>query len=678
MALDAPNLDDRKFQDLVDEAKRAIPRYTPEWTDHNVHDPGVTMIELFAFMVENLLYRLNRVPDKNYIKFLDLIGVRLQPPKPAIVDVTFRLSAAQPGRVTIPAGTEVATVRTSTEDAVIFTTDRDLEINVPELRYFLVSPDNARFEDRTRLLLEGETRHQLFEDKPHEGNAFYLGFAEGLLGNTLALKLNCEVSGIGIDPRHPPLVWEYWSDEFRSWQALEQEVDGTKGLNQPGTVELYLPYDFNISEVDGRRACWVRCRAVRVKGYPFYSASPRLDKIEDYTIGGTVPASHNALVIGERIGRSNGAPNQVFRLIRTPVLPRRKNETLLVEPEGGELEEWVEVEDFANSGPDDPHFILDSVAGEIRFGPRLWEQDERRGAVEVQKGGIPPKEALLTFSRYRYGGGAIGNVGAQTLTVLKSSIPYVDSVTNRRPAGGGTDQEDIENAKQRGPLELRSITRAVTSEDYEYLAKKATDEVARARCLQPRASAQGAVVSEKGVILSSVVGVGGTIVPPGVVRLLLVPKLATDEMGRYTPAQLELPPRVRQTVRDFLDERRLLTTLLEIDVPRYRWVSVQAVIALKTKSESAAVTAAVERALNAYINPVTGGPEGDGWPFGRELYISEIYSRIQAVSGVDYVREVKLLYRDDYNGQPQDGGESIAPLADGLLVSAEHKITVRK
>src|SRR3972149_247290 len=119
MPLPVPNLDDRHFQDLVDEAKRMIPRYCPTWTDHNVSDPGVTLIELFAWMVDILLYRLNRVPEKNYIKFLDLIGVKLQTPQPARANITFHLSAAQPEPIAIPKGTEVATVRTETQEGDI-------------------------------------------------------------------------------------------------------------------------------------------------------------------------------------------------------------------------------------------------------------------------------------------------------------------------------------------------------------------------------------------------------------------------------------------------------------------------------------------------------------------------------------------------------------------------------
>src|SRR5512137_1932653 len=95
MALTAPNLDDRTFQDIVREARSKIPLYCPKWTDHNLSDPGVTIIELFAWMVDMLLYRMNRVPEKNYIKFMEMVGIKLEPPKASMVDITFRLSAAQ-------------------------------------------------------------------------------------------------------------------------------------------------------------------------------------------------------------------------------------------------------------------------------------------------------------------------------------------------------------------------------------------------------------------------------------------------------------------------------------------------------------------------------------------------------------------------------------------------------
>src|SRR6478672_1623907 len=126
MPLETPKLDDRRFQDIVDEAKSRIPRYCPEWTDHNVSDPGVALIELFAWMTDMLLYRVNQTPDKMYVKFLELIAVRLEPPRSARAPVTFHLSAPQPQAVTIPENTEVATVRTESSPAIVFTTEADL------------------------------------------------------------------------------------------------------------------------------------------------------------------------------------------------------------------------------------------------------------------------------------------------------------------------------------------------------------------------------------------------------------------------------------------------------------------------------------------------------------------------------------------------------------------------
>ncbi len=105
MALPAPHLDDRTFQNLVDEAKRMVQQRCPEWTDHNVSDPGVTLIETFAYMVDQLIWRLNRVPEKTYIKFLELIGVSLQAPTAARTDVTFWLTAPSEDTITVPAGT---------------------------------------------------------------------------------------------------------------------------------------------------------------------------------------------------------------------------------------------------------------------------------------------------------------------------------------------------------------------------------------------------------------------------------------------------------------------------------------------------------------------------------------------------------------------------------------------
>ena len=146
MVLPVPNLDDRTFQDIVNEARRRIPLYCPEWTDHNLSDPGITLIELFAWMTEMIIYRMNKVPDKNYVKFLELIGVELAPAASASTEVSFLLSASQPIAVTIPQGTEVSTVRTETEDAIEFTTLEDIRVEPADLQYLLVSDDGSEID----------------------------------------------------------------------------------------------------------------------------------------------------------------------------------------------------------------------------------------------------------------------------------------------------------------------------------------------------------------------------------------------------------------------------------------------------------------------------------------------------------------------------------------------------
>src|SRR4051812_27691450 len=99
MSIAVPNLDDRDFEQLLDEAKRRIPVHTPEWTNFEVEsDPGVTLVQLFAFLTESLIFRANRVPDRDRRKFLGLLGVPLQPPAPAdgVVTVVNERGPVQP------------------------------------------------------------------------------------------------------------------------------------------------------------------------------------------------------------------------------------------------------------------------------------------------------------------------------------------------------------------------------------------------------------------------------------------------------------------------------------------------------------------------------------------------------------------------------------------------------
>ena len=193
MALPIRDLDDRRFQDIVDEAKKRITASCPEWTDHNVSDPGVTLVELFAWMTEMVIYRLNQVPEKNYIKLLELLGLKLREPESARVPLTFYLSAPQLHTVVIPVGTEAATVRTETRPSVVFSTDEDLALHPPALMALFTRevPDGAaeKPKDHVQALQQlGVSTFLAFNKPPKIGNALYFGFENDLSSHVLGVE----------------------------------------------------------------------------------------------------------------------------------------------------------------------------------------------------------------------------------------------------------------------------------------------------------------------------------------------------------------------------------------------------------------------------------------------------------------------------------------------------------
>ena len=122
MPLESPNLDDRTWRDLVGSATARIHQEAPEWSDLSPGDPGIVLLEVFAYLTESLLYRLNRVPDKLFIEFLRLIGVRLQPPAAASVSLVFTRERGTTAAVEIPRGTHVTIARPGGGEPPVFET----------------------------------------------------------------------------------------------------------------------------------------------------------------------------------------------------------------------------------------------------------------------------------------------------------------------------------------------------------------------------------------------------------------------------------------------------------------------------------------------------------------------------------------------------------------------------
>ena len=665
MPLTVPNLDDRKFQDLVDQAKRLIPRYCPEWTDHNVSDPGVALIELFAWMTDLLLYRVNQVPDKMYIKFLEMIGVQLKPPRSASAPVTFYLSAPQPVDVTIPQDTEVATVRTETSPAIVFTTEAPLTLRPPVVLSAFTRVAAAESgapwitHDLRRLGLPGQ-RIIMFSPPPQQpspNDAFYIALEKDHSYHVLAVVVQCEVAGgAGIDPNNPPTVWEVYQGAVAGWAPCTVEYDSTGGFNRSGEIILHTPAMAE-RDTQGLSAYWLRCRLTEAQASPErYRVSPELERLHVETRGGTATARHATTVYNEFLGVSDGTPGQQFKLLHAPVLERNaERDYLTVELSNGEVERWKEVADFGDSTENDRHYTLDSLDGTISLGPALLQPD---GKV-YRFGAEPHKGALLRFQRYQYGGGVVGNVPRRALSVAKSSIPYIARVANWKAAVGGLDAQSLDDAKLRTPQFLRTRTRAVTADDYEFLACQ-VDGVARARCVAPGAQPGGSDGPQ-----------------PGQVSLLIVPAV-DDPTGPIPAEQLSRSAELRARVLAYLNERRPLGITVDVRQPQYIWVSVFATLRVPEGSDSAlrdAVTHQAERELYRYLSPLAGGPRGSGWPFGRDLSVSEVYGLLQRVRGVEFVDEVRLgIAEPGSAAEPQTTTSRLVVPPHALICSAEHQV----
>ena len=289
-----------------------------------------------------------------------------------------------------------------------------------------------------------------FQDVPQPGDALYVGLTEAVPSNAVRLRFRASIDGVGVDPTNPPLAWEAWTGD--DWEPCELDSDSTGGLNRDGDVILHVPRSHVASLIAKQRAGWLRARVTEpVDGQPPYSASPKVGGLTAITVGGTVDAVNAELVHGEDVGVSEGIPGQRFALKRGPVVPGDGVPVLEVTGDEG-WDEWAHVSDFAASEPNDRHFTLDTSSGEVRFGPAVRLAD---GAFR-RYGAVPPKGTHLRLREYRVGGGKRGNVAPRAIAVMKSSIPFVARVENRRPARGGVDGEDIENAKVRGPIRLRA------------------------------------------------------------------------------------------------------------------------------------------------------------------------------------------------------------------------------
>lgn len=413
--------------------------------------------------------------------------------------------------------------------------------------------------------------------------------------------------------------WQYWN--AAEWSQLTTN-DGTEGLRRTGTLEFLPPADWSPREDFGLEPAWYLRAA-------WTSAPDQVETPTTVLLNG-VMGTQETTVRGEVLGSSTGVGGQAFRVSRTPVLPGQQ--LVVVEPqapsasdlEGMQAEEgpglvqplppvagaqpafrvrWHEVPDFYASGPRDRHYLLDHVSGALTFG-------------DGQSGLIPPPGAgNIQLARYGTGGGSSGNVAGGSATQLKTTIPFVDAVTNPFPASGGADPEDVGSLVERAPRTLRHGMRAVTSEDYEDLALLASTEVARAKCIP--------------LLDPSLIRNGQPFPHLGATTVLIVPH---SDDPRPMPSSFLL-----ETVQDYLRRHGAAVADIYVAGPFYLPVDLTAQVFLASVDQVSQVELAVPRALDTFLHPLAGGFDGRGWPFGRLPHRSDLYTLLQGIPGVDHV-----------------------------------------
>jgi len=659
MTLPDVALDDLRFQPLVNEARARLHELCPDWTEANVSDPGITLIELFAWMTDQLSYRINRLPEKLHVALLALLDVNLYPPTAATAAVRFGLEQPPERDLPIAGGrTEVSTTRVPGHDPIVFQTIEDFTIKPFELDVCLLKRGNdvvpVNVSDGVALPAGDEQRP--FSSPPAESDALLLGFRASLDRLVVRVEVECALArGVSVDPTDPPLVWEASTGESggrdTDWAPVEKLSDTTEGFNEgTGVIELQLPTRVAEQTIAHIRRQWLRCR-VTGSGKHGYNVPPLIYRLRARPIGALLPAEHSERIEGEVLGRSDGTPGQVLKLQRAPILALREGEGLEVREPGKVPVPWTHVETFADSGPADRHYRLDASGGEVELGPAVRQPD---GSFRFY-GATPSLGAELRFKAYRQGGGALGNVKEDTLTHLRRPIPGVRSVTNPDPARGGVDAESLASARARTAIELRTANRAITARDFEQLCHVGAPElVARARCLP---GARG-----------------------GVVQVLIVPRIDKPSRRLELHELDPLDPRLISKLSDYLEQRRLVGVTVELRPPDYFGVTAVVRVVAEPYTDVAALERQIEDKLYTYLNPLVGGSSGSGWEFRRALGHGELYPLVQMIDGVQMITLLRVYKTDLRTGledpKPYEGDIVLAD--DQLIASGKHRVKVEE
>ena len=665
MPLPKPTLDNRRYDQLVGEGRALIPRSAPAWTDQNASDPGITLLEFGAWLSEQNIYRFDRVSDEALRAFVRMVGV--EPRMPTVAQAVVSIHNGNAAGLALPPRMQLADAaslpRFETARALFASPCRLVSVTTGASALTDLSAANTAL-----------TPFDAFGARPRPGHALYLGFDQALdaAGATLALHvwtdrwrtdpatqaaLQAEHDALAAHAKghcQPPdwrlhyrvrTVWEFYAGAGH-WLPLADVEDETRALSLSGFVRFSAPVGHQ-PRAPGA-PFYIRCRIVRGR----FECPPRLLHIAF----NAVPCEHALSVDETPVGLARGHAQAQFDLGQTPVVAGSVQ--LRLDNGAGDVQtDWHEVPDFERAGPYDKVFALEPERGLIRSGDGL------RAAI------LPARYQL--FAAFRVGGGPEGNLEASTLVALPANahntalLPALgalgtpSAVAQDFAATGGAGRETLQAAQARAFDLASAVDKAVTLDDIERLA-----------------------LATPGVPVARVRAVAGLdpLLPcypaPGVVTLIVIPPC---------PKPAPLPSRaLLDAVERYLDARRLVTSEIHAIAPRYRHVGVNATLHLACEADPAVVLRTAMARIKAFFDPLEGGPDGDGWPFGRTVYRTEVMALLADVPGVSRVTALSLQ-----SGSGADNGgrcdnvelcphELVTPGAQHLVIESEIARNLRR
>lgn len=684
-----PGLDDRRFDDLVAELVARIPAHTPEWTNPREGDPGRTLIELFAWLGDSLLYRANLIPERQRLAFLRLLGQQMRPAEPArtlvcvgVGDETVtRPPVILPGAsVKGPANFEtlgeLTVLPISAEAYYKRRLDADettrlqpvldglrsvYRLDSSAVPYTTAPVFGAGVEadgfNLVRDTVDGCLWLALLAAKPALVDAVREGLGKSDTGGPQLLSvgilptLTVPALFENIGPRaRIPHQWEVCArvkdDGTVEYAVLDVVEDTSLGLTRRGVQRISLPAAGNMAVPDNDVRQDIAAgvgdkpprlddpdKAARLVTWLRLRPLGGVEQISLSWVGiNAVEVDQRTTITGQVIGQSDGAANQQFQLPGQSV----EAATLQIqveEPNQG-YRLWQRIDDLALAGRDDAMFSLDAEAGIIQFGDGV-------------RGRVPATGMRVRVASMRTGGGSQGNLPPGSLTAisardLSGNLPPKLTVTQPLPADGGADSETLAAAEQRVPSLFRHRDRCITADDYKRLAADTPGlRVGRVEVL-PRFRPQQRQTDVLGVI--------SVMVLPG------------QDAVRAPNPRADRP--FLENVHAYLDARRPLGTELYVIGCEYVPLGISVGVSLADGVSREGTLTAIRDGLRRFLWPLAGGgTAGTGWPLGATVRDREVEVAVARIPGVIGVRGVNLFRRanDDWQRiQPAGNNAELA------------------